>query len=355
MDVTGAHGRDESGWLEVELAEPGEFEEFAESAEPAQPSGLEHDGGPLPVVAVVGRPNVGKSTLVNGLVGEKVAIVSDKPQTTRHRIQAVLTRGDAQVVFVDTPGLHKPRHRLGEYMTREARSVIPEVDVLLFVVDGGAGVTGRDRWIAERLAEARSPVVLVVNKIDLVDETGAAPEHIPEALTAQFGRGPIAAAVAPFLELGAFASVHAVSARTGRGLRELVDDIAARLPEGPKYFPDDWVTDRPEQFLVAEFIREQVLHNTEQEVPHSVAVLVEEMKPRRGRDLVDVRATIIVERDSQKGIVIGRDGAMLKRIGQAARQEIQRLLGSQVHLELWVKAKPGWRDRAGSLQELGFR
>lgn len=306
-------------------------------------------------VAVIGRPNVGKSTLVNRFVGAKVAIVSDKPQTTRHRIHAVLTRDDAQIVFVDTPGLHKPRHRLGEYMTQQARAAIPDVDVVLFVVDGADGPTGRDRWIAERLAEAEAPVLLVVNKVDLVVTADGAPEAAPDHLAARFGDARVAAAVAKFEGLAAFASVHAVSAATGEGLEALLEDVVARLPEGPKYFPDDWATDRPEEFLIAEFIREQVLHNTEQEVPHSVAVVVDELRPRPGRDLVDVRATIYVERESQKGIIIGRGGSMLKRIGQAARMEIEGLLGSQVHLELWVKAKPGWRDRAGSLQELGFR
>lgn len=320
--------------------------------------------------ALIGRPNVGKSTLVNAFVGAKVAIVSDKPQTTRHRIQAVLTRPDAQLVFIDTPGLHKPRHRLGEYMTQAAQSAIPDVDIVLFVVDGATGITARDRWIAERLAKVHTPIMLVVNKIDAIGtatdspESGG-PEQSPgayeepivdiDALVERFGDERVARTVAPFLELGEFVAVWPVSAVTGQGLEELVDDIVRRLPEGPQYFPEDWVTDRPEQFLIAEFIREQVLHNTEEEVPHSVAVLVEELKPRQDRDLVDVRATIIVERDSQKGIIIGRGGSMLKRIGQAARMEIERLLGSQIHLELWVKAKPGWRDRAGSLQELGFQ
>lgn len=289
--------------------------------------------------ALIGRPNVGKSTLLNSFIGAKVAIVSDKPQTTRHRIQAVLTRDDAQIVFVDTPGLHKPKHRLGEYMTKTAQSVIPDVDVVLFVVDGAAGVTARDRRIAELLADAGPPVILVINKMDLV----TVEEADQEAL------------LAPFLELGKFVHVAAVSAVTGTGTAELVEEIIARLPEGPKYFPDDWMTDRPEEFLIAEFIREQVLHNTEQEVPHSVAVVVDEMSPREGRDLIDVRATIFVERESQKGIIIGRGGTMLKRIGQAAREEIEHLLGSQIHLDIWVKAKPGWRDRAGSLQEFGFQ
>jgi len=285
--------------------------------------------------AIIGRPNVGKSTLLNCMVGAKVAIVSDKPQTTRHRIQAVLTRPDAQVVFIDTPGLHKPKHKLGDYMVRVARAAWNEVDVILFVVDGAAGVRSGDRLIAKELAGIRTPAALVVNKLDLVQDTGAA--------------------VAAFQELGTFAYVAPVSAVTGAGIEELVSWIVAQMPEGPKYFPDEWVTDRPEEFLIAELIREQVFHLTQEEVPHSVAVVVEEMSRRQDRDLVDVRATIVVDKESQKGIIIGQGGRMLKEIGRLARLEIERLLGSQINLQLWVKAKPGWRDRPGALQELGYR
>ncbi|HLT57739.1 MAG: GTPase Era [Limnochordales bacterium] len=285
--------------------------------------------------AIIGRPNVGKSTLLNCIVGAKVAIVSDKPQTTRHRIQAVLTRPDAQVVFIDTPGLHKPKHRLGDYMVRVARATWSEVDVILWVVDGAAGVRSADKRIARELAGIETPVALVVNKLDLVEDK--------------------AAAVAAFAELGTFAHVAPVSAVTGEGTAELVDWIVARLPEGPKYFPDEWLTDRPEEFLIAELIREQVFHHTQEEVPHSVAVVVEAMRRRPDRDLVDVQATILVERESQKGIIIGQGGRMLKEIGRLARMEIEALLGSQINLQLWVKAKPGWRDRPGSLQELGYR
>lgn len=287
-------------------------------------------------VGIVGRANVGKSTLLNRFVGEKVAIVSDKPQTTRNRIQAVLTRPDAQVVFIDTPGLHESRHRLGEYMQKTARTTMAEVDVLLFVVDGSRGVTERDRRAARVLEGQRAPVILVVNKIDLLE--GENLRQIAEQ----------------FLQIGDFTSVALSSALQGTGTEQLVDDIVARLPEGPRYFPDDWVTDRPERFLVAEFIREQVLHFTEEEVPHSVGVLIEEMREREGTELVDVRATIVVDRESQKGILIGKGGRMLKQIGTAAREEIERMLGSRIHLQLWVKAKPGWRDRPGSLQELGY-
>lgn len=287
-------------------------------------------------VGLIGRANVGKSTLINHFVGDKIAIVSDKPQTTRNRIQAVLTRSDAQVVFIDTPGLHKTRHRLGDYMQRVAHGTVAEVDVVLFVVDGARGVTERDRQVAKLFGDHSAPVILVVNKIDLLAED------------------ELQVALEQFRELGDFTHVAPLSALTGKGTKELVDEIVSLLPEGPQYFPDDWVTDRPEQFLVAEFIREQVLHHTEEEVPHSVGVLIEEMRPRENSDLVDVRATIIVDRESQKGIIIGRGGRMLKQIGSGARAEIERLLGSRIYLQLWVKAKPGWRDRAGSLQELGY-
>jgi len=285
--------------------------------------------------AIIGRPNVGKSTLLNMVVGAKVAIVSDKPQTTRHRIQAVLTRPDAQVVFIDTPGVHKPKHLLGDYMVKVARATWNEVDVILFVVDGASGVRSGDRLIAKELATVDTPTALVVNKMDLVKDR--------------------AAAVQAFAELGTFAHVAPVSALTGEGTAELVDWLVAQLPEGPKYFPDEWVTDRPEEFLVAELIREQVFHHTQEEVPHSVTVVVEEMRKRPDRDLVDIHATIIVERDSQKGIIIGQGGRMLKEIGRMARMEIEALLGSQINLQLWVKTKPGWRDRPGALQELGYR
>lgn len=285
--------------------------------------------------AIIGRPNVGKSTLLNMVVGAKVAIVSDKPQTTRHRIQAVLTRPDAQVVFIDTPGVHKPKHLLGDYMVKVARATWNEVDVILFVVDGASGVRSGDRLIAKELATVNTPTALVVNKMDLVKDR--------------------AGAVQAFAELGTFAHVAPVSALTGEGTAELVDWLVAQLPEGPKYFPDEWVTDRPEEFLVAELIREQVFHHTQEEVPHSVTVVVEEMRKRPDRDLVDIHATIIVERDSQKGIIIGQGGRMLKEIGRMARMEIEALLGSQINLQLWVKTKPGWRDRPGALQELGYR
>lgn len=288
-------------------------------------------------VAVVGRPNVGKSTLLNTVVGQKVAIVSDKPQTTRNRIRAILTRPDAQIVFLDTPGLHKPKHRLGERMVQTALSTLNEVDAVLFLIDGAAGVGGGDRYIAELLRQIETPVFLVVNKIDAVSEGKEAVRMAGEQL--------------PDLEP---VGVFAVSGLLGYGTQELVDALVAHLPEGPKYYPDEWVTDHPERFVVAELIREQALHLTREELPHAIAVFVERMEQREGKNLVDIDATIYVERESQRGIIIGKAGAMIRSIGMGARREIEALLGTQVNLQLWVKVKRDWRNKESFLQELGY-
>lgn len=290
-------------------------------------------------VAIAGRPNVGKSTLLNALVGQKVAIVSDKPQTTRNRVQCVLTRPDAQIVFLDTPGIHKPQHRLGEQMVQAALRAWDEVDAILFMVDAAGGIGPGDRFIAERLQSAEAPVILAANKLDAAKRSTA--DLISECHQA--------------LPTADYASVMAISAQTGEGLDELVQTLIARLPEGPKYYPDDWITDHPERFVVGELIREQVLHLTRDEVPHAVAVYVERMAPREAQDLVDVDATIYVERDSQRGIVIGKNGAMVREIGTAARRDIEALLGSQINLQLWVKVKRDWRNKEGALTELGYR
>jgi GTP-binding protein Era len=283
-------------------------------------------------VALIGRPNVGKSTMLNALVGRKVAIVSDKPQTTRHRIAGVMHRGEDQVVFLDTPGVHRPRHRLGEYMSRAAVSALEGVDAACLVVDATSPVPGPgDRRAAELVAGAGCPAFLVLNKVDVGGE-GALPAY---------------AALAPFR------ATFAVSALTGQGLPELAEALVAAMPEGHPYFPADAVTDRPEEFLVAELVREQVFALTRDEVPHAVHVAVDEMTPRAG-GLVFIAATIYVERESQKGIVIGAGGRMLKEIGTRARAEITRILGSPVYLQLRVKVKEGWRDRPGSLQSLGY-
>lgn len=289
-------------------------------------------------VAVVGRPNVGKSTLLNRLVGHKVAIVSDKPQTTRNQIRCILTRPDAQVIFLDTPGVHRPKHRLGERMVKSAYNALSEVDLVAFLVDVASGIGPGDRYIAEALKGISTPILLIANKVDAADTGGS---EFPESWRSEF----------PDL---AVEDVFPVSALTGEGTDALIDAIVGRLPEGPKYYPDEWVTDHPERFVVAELIRERVLHQTREEIPHAVAVYVERMAPREDRDLIDIDATLYVERESQRGIVIGKNGATIRQVGLEARQEIEALLGSQVNLKLWVKVKRDWRNKEGALQELGY-
>ncbi|MBE3589605.1 MAG: GTPase Era [Firmicutes bacterium] len=302
------------------------------SPPPAETTGPYRSG----FAALIGRPNVGKSTLLNALVGHKVAIVSDKPQTTRNRILGVRHFPGGQVVFVDTPGLHRPRHLLGERMVRAALGALEGIDVACLVVDLSEPSPGEgDRAAAEAVLRAPAPVLLVGNKVDRVP------------------RKDVETRLWAYRALGSFAGAVAVSALTGEGLPEILEALRAHLPEGPEYFPEDQVTDQPEQRVAAELIREQVLHLTRDEVPHSVAVAVEAFAPRPNGVLY-IGATIYVERESQKGILIGRGGRMLKAIGQGARQAIEALLGTRVYLELHVKVKPDWRNRAGALEELGY-
>ncbi|HAA89199.1 MAG TPA: GTPase Era, partial [Peptococcaceae bacterium] len=275
-------------------------------------------------VSIVGRPNVGKSTLLNHFVGKKVAIISDKPQTTRNRILGVLTTDEAQVIFLDTPGIHKPRHKLGEYMVRVAEKTLEEVDLILYVIDSSLPPGAGEEYILDHLQRVKTPVVLVPNKIDLVKKH----ELLP--------------LIDWFASRYDFAAVVPVSALTGENTDELKKVIIDHLPEGPLYYPPDMVTDQPERFIAGEIIREKVLHLTREEVPHSVAVLVEEMKLRPNQVLY-IAATIYVERDSQKGILIGRRGQMLKEIGKRAREELELIFGNQVYLDLWVKVKKDWR------------
>ncbi len=287
-------------------------------------------------VAVAGRPNVGKSTLLNRVIGQKVSIVSAKPQTTRNQVQCVLTRADFQMIFLDTPGIHKPRHKLGDYMVKTALAAWEGADGILFVVDGAAGIGGGDEFIAARLAQVETPVVLAVNKVDRLDENG------------------IAAALSKAGELGRFHAILPVAAAIGYNVDKLVKVLRQLLPEGPRYFPDDMVSDHPEQFIVAELVREQVLRCTGEEVPHSVAVQVESLDYRAEQNLTHAYAVIYVERESQKGILIGKGGSMLQKVGSAARREIEALLGTQVFLQLHVKVREGWRNRAGALREFGY-
>jgi GTPase len=289
-------------------------------------------------VAVAGRPNVGKSTLINGWLGQKIAAVSPKPQTTRQRLMGILTRPDVQVIFLDTPGLHKPQHRLGEFMVDQAQQALPDADVICLVVDGSTAPGPADRLVAQDIA-ARAPgvpVVLAINKVDLMpanaveQRTTAYRELFPDA-----------------------ADWTVITALDEAGRSDLLERIVRLLPLGPRYFPEDQVTDLQERFIAAEMIREQVLLSTYQEVPHSVAVLVDEFKERPD-GLVYVSATIYVERDTQKRIVLGQGGSMIKQIGQGARVQIEELVGSKVYLELWVKVWEQWRKKDSRLRYLGY-
>ncbi len=291
-------------------------------------------------VAIVGRPNVGKSTMLNAIVGRKVSIVSDKPQTTRTQVRAVRTTDASQLVFLDTPGVHRPRTLLGERGNQRALATLQEVDVVCFVIEANAPIGPGDRFVAERLAEVDTPVVLALNKID-----AATHDEIGQHLAVASG------------ELGDFAAYVPVSARTANGLDALVRELEARVPEGPHYYPDDVVTDQPESFLAAELLREQLLKVAREELPHSIAVNTDDVEERRtssGEPLLAVRVIVRVERESQKGIVIGKGGAVLKAAGTAARRELEALLGMRVHLETRVKVEPDWQRRAGSLDRLGL-
>jgi len=285
-------------------------------------------------VTIVGRTNVGKSTLLNSMLSQKLTIMSDKPQTTRHKIQCVLTGSDYQAVFIDTPGIHKPKHKLGEHMVNLALNTLREVDVVLLLVEAAMPGPG-DHFMLEQLKKVNGPVLLAVNKIDK-----AKPDDLM----------PI---IAVFQQTGNFAEIVPVSALTGDNVQHLRQVIINYLPEGPKYYPDEMVVDRPERFIMAELVREKVLHLTSQEVPHSVAVVLEEVE-QRSQDLVAVRAVIYTERESQKGILIGKSGRMLKEVGQQARQEIEALLGSRIFLELRVKVKKDWRNRDIYMRNFGL-
>lgn len=288
-------------------------------------------------VAIIGRPNVGKSTFLNRVVGQKIAIMSDKPQTTRNKIQGVYTDEDAQIIFIDTPGVHKPKHKLGDFMMKVALNALREVDLILFMVNAEEGFGRGEAFIMERLKEVDTPVFLVINKIDRV--------HPDELL-------PL---IDQYKDLHPFAEIVPISALEGNNVERLLEQIKERLPEGPQYYPPDQVTDHPEQFIIAELIREKALHLTREEVPHSIAVVVERIERRKETGTVYVGAVIVVERDSQKGIIIGKQGRMLKEIGQRARADIEALLGSKVFLELWVKVQKDWRNRLSQLRDFGFR
>ena len=285
-------------------------------------------------VALIGRPNVGKSTLLNYLVGQKVAIMSPQPQTTRNKISGIYTDDQEQIVFIDTPGIHKQKNKLDDFMDKSSYSALDEVDVVLFMVEPEPAGKG-DQYIAELLKKIKKPVFLVINKIDKV--------HPDELLSI----------IDSYKNLGDFAEIVPISASQGNNVSELIKTIAKYLPEGPQFYDADQLTDRPEYFIVAELIREQVLKLTHEEVPHATAVVVDRMRNHEGGKL-QVEATIYVERPGQKGIIIGKKGQMLKQIGIAARQEIEALLGEKINLRLWVKVQKNWRSDPAFLKSIGY-
>jgi GTP-binding protein Era len=287
-------------------------------------------------IGIIGRPNVGKSTLMNQLVGQKIAITSPVAQTTRNRLQGILTTPEAQLIFVDTPGIHKPHHQLGEVLVQNAKIAIDSVDVLLFVVDGSTAGGGGDKYIAELLTRSQTPVILGLNKIDQQPSDAQAIDDSYQQLAAPYNW-----------------QIVKFSALNGEGLSQLQQDLIQHLEPGPYYYPPDLVTDQPERFIMGELIREQILLLTREEVPHSVAIAID--KVEETPTITRVLATIHVERDSQKGILIGKGGSMLKAVGSAARQQIQKLIAGKVYLELFVKVQPKWRQSRMRLAELGYR
>lgn len=288
-------------------------------------------------VAIVGRPNVGKSTLMNRLIGQKIAITSNKAQTTRNRIQTVYTDEEAQIVFLDTPGINRAKNKLGEYMMNVAYNTLNEVDVVIWVVEATTFIGAGERHITEVLAKVKTPVILVINKTDTVEEQG------------------IFDAINTYKDVCDFADIVPVSALKGRNDKELIKTIKKHLPYGPQFYDEDTVTDQPERQIVAELIREQALRQLDKEIPHGIAVVIDRMKERPEGGLIDIDATIICERDSHKGIIIGKQGAMLKSIGTKARVSMENLLDCKVNLKLWVKVKKDWRDSDTLLKNYGYR
>lgn len=285
-------------------------------------------------VGIIGKPNVGKSTILNYFLGRKVSITSPRPQTTRHRILGILTREEAQVVFVDSPGWHKPKHILGRYLVTVAKGVVEEADVLLAVIDAASGITREDEWVFEAVRRAKHPAILAINKVDVVKKNLVLP--LLEACAA----------------MRLFDEHIPVSAVAGDNMDVLLDQLIARLPSAPRWYEPDQHTNQSTEQLIREFIREQVLHATRQEVPHAVAILLDEVTAKDAVTLI--RATILVEREGQKAILIGQQGQMLKQIGKASRLELERLLGRKVFLELWVKVAKAWREDPAMLRQLGY-
>lgn len=286
-------------------------------------------------VTLIGRPNVGKSTLMNHLIGQKIAITSDKPQTTRNRIQTVYTDERGQIIFLDTPGIHKAKNRLGEYMVKVANRTLEEVDLVLWLVEPTTFIGAGERSIAEQLQTCKKPVILIINKVDTVDKE------------------KLAAAIDKYKEVCEFAEIVPVSALRGKNLDGLLQILFDYLPEGPLYYDEETVTDQPMREIAAEIIREKALRLLKDEVPHGIAVEIDKMR-ERGNGIVDIDATIVCERDTHKGIIIGKGGSMLKRIGSNARRDLEKMMEQQVNLQIWVKVRKEWRDNALMLKNFGY-
>ncbi|EGQ0298232.1 GTPase Era [Staphylococcus pseudintermedius] len=286
-------------------------------------------------VTIIGRPNVGKSTFVNRVIGHKITIMSDKAQTTRNKIQGVMTQQDAQIVFLDTPGIHKPKHKLGDYMMKVAKNTLSEIDAVMFMVNVNEEIGRGDEYIMEMLKTVKTPVFLVLNKIDLVH---------PDALMPR---------IEQYQRYMDFAEIIPISALEGHNVDHFINVLKSYLPEGPQYYPDGQISDHPEQFVVSELIREKILQTTSEEIPHAIGVNVERMT-QESEDRVHIEAVIYVERDSQKGIVIGKGGKKLKEVGKRARLDIEHLLGSKVYLDLWVKVQKDWRNKSSFIKQMGY-
>lgn len=289
-------------------------------------------------VTIIGRPNVGKSTLSNKVAGEKVSIISHKPQTTRNVIRSIYTKEDFQIVFIDTPGIHKPKNKLGEYMVRTAERTLKEVDAVVFMVEATDSRVGKgDLFIIEQLKKIKTPVFLVINKIDMIKKE------------------EILSLISNYKNLMNFKAIIPISAIRDEGIDILINELKSILTEGPKYFPDDMVTDQPERLIIAEIIREKVLQLLEEEIPHGIGVEVMLFEERLDKDIIDINVNIYCERASHKGIIIGKSGNMLKKIGTLARKDIENLLGAKIFLEIWVKVKEDWRNREAFLKTLGYK
>ena len=287
-------------------------------------------------VAIIGRPNVGKSTLMNHLIGQKIAITSKKPQTTRNKIQTVYTCEDGQIIFLDTPGIHKAKNKLGEYMVNVAEQTLKDVDVILWLVEPTTYIGAGEKHIAEQLQKTSLPVILVINKVDTVKK-----EDILQVID-------------NYRKLYDFAEIIPASALRGQNTKDIVNRLFKYMPYGPMFYDEDTVTDQPQRQIVAEIIREKALHALDEEIPHGIAVTIEKMRERKGQHIVDIEATIICERDSHKGIIIGKQGSMLKKIGSNARFEIEKMLEERVNLKIWVKVKKDWRDSDTLMKNFGY-